>query len=66
VAAGAISLSEALGRAVSRAEVEQALLAEAEGVWGRLVAEAPTAEEWQDAERLVLERYGNENWTMRR
>ena len=66
-ARGAISLSEALGRTVTRAEAEAAVIREAEGAWGApFVAGAPTAEEWQLAERLVVERYGNEGWTRRR
>jgi lipoyl(octanoyl) transferase len=64
---GAISLSEAAGRTVTRAEAEAAVIREAEGAWGReFLAEAPSPEEWQLAERLVLERYGNPAWTLRR
>lgn len=64
---GAISLSEAAGRAVPRAEAEAALIREAGGAWGtKFVAEAPSPEEWQAAERLVLERYANPTWTLRR
>jgi lipoate-protein ligase A len=64
---GAISLSEAVGRAVSRAEAEAAVIRAAEGAWGtRFVAEAPSAGEWQLAERLVSERYRNPSWTLRR
>lgn len=67
VARGAISLSEAAGRPVARAEAEAALIREAEGAWGaRFVAGTPSAAEWQVAERLVLERYGNDAWTRRR
>ncbi len=67
VARGAISLSEAAGRPVARAEAEAALVREAEGAWGaRFVAGTPTATEWKLAERLVLERYGHEAWTRRR
>lgn len=67
VARGAISLSEILGRQVARAEVEALLIQEAGGAWGAaLVAEAPSPAEWQAAERLVLERYGNDAWTRRR
>jgi lipoate-protein ligase A len=67
VAEGAISLSEAAGRPVARAEAEAAVIREAEGAWGAgFVAEAPSPEEWRRAERLVLERYGNDAWTRRR
>jgi lipoate-protein ligase A len=67
VSRGATSLSEVSGRAVDRAEAEAAVIRAAEGAWGTsLVAEAPTAGEWQLAERLVLERYGNAAWTHRR
>jgi lipoate-protein ligase A len=67
VAKGGISLAEAAGRPVARAEVEAAVIREAEGGWGvRFVASEPTAEEWQRAERLVSERYGNPAWTARR
>jgi lipoate-protein ligase A len=66
-AKGSISLAEAAGRPVPRAEAEALVIREAGGAWGaRFVAEAPTAEEWQNAERLVSERYGNEAWTWRR
>jgi lipoate-protein ligase A len=66
VARGAISLSEAAGRPVTRAEAEAAFVREVQGGWGELVEEAPSAQEWQLAERLVLERYGNPAWTLRR
>jgi lipoate-protein ligase A len=67
VATGAISLSEAAGRPVARAEAEAAIIREAEGAWGtRFVAETPSAMEWQLANRLVVERYGNKAWTRRR
>lgn len=67
VAVQAISLSEAAGRTIARAEAEEAVLRATGGVWGAgLVAESPSAEEWRMAERLVLERYGNESWTRRR
>ncbi len=67
VASGAVSLSEAAGRAVTRAEAEAAVIREAEGAWGEpFVAGTPSAEEWGLAERLVLERYGNDAWTRRR
>ena len=67
VAEGAISLAEATGAPVARAEAEAAVIRAAEGAWvTRFVAEAPSAEEWKLAERLVLERYGNEGWTRRR
>ena len=65
---GAISLRELVGRreavvAVSSREVEQALIAAAP--WD-LVAQQPTAAEWEKANRLVLERYRNDAWTRRR
>lgn len=64
---GATSLSEAAARTVTRAEAEAAVIREAEGAWGaRFVAETPSAEEWQAAERLVSERYSNPAWTLRR
>ena len=64
---GAVSLSELAGRPVSRAEAEEAVIAAATDTWGvRLVAAPPTAAEWTDAHRLVLERYGAESWTKRR
>jgi len=64
---GATSLSEAAGRVVTRAEAEAVVIREAEGAWGTaLVAETPSPGEWQQAERLVLERYGNDAWTRRR
>jgi len=64
---GAISLSEAAGRTVDRAEAEAAVIRAAEGAWGRkFLAETPSAGEWQMAERLVSERYGNAAWTLRR
>jgi lipoate-protein ligase A len=67
VSKGAVSLSEAAGRAVTRAEAEAAVIREAEGAWGAgFVAASPSAEEWGLAERLVLERYGNDAWTRRR
>lgn len=67
VAKGAISLSEARGAPVTRAEAEAAVIREAEGAWGGpFVAATPSAVECQIAERLVLERYGNEAWTRRR
>jgi lipoate-protein ligase A len=66
LARGAISLSEALGRSVDWAEAEAALIREAAGAFGELVAETPSAEEWQLAGRLVLERYGAPAWTRRR
>jgi lipoate-protein ligase A len=66
LARGAISLSEAAGRAVGRGEAEAALIREATGAFGALIAESPSAEEWEAARRLVLERYGAEAWTRRR
>ncbi len=67
VSRGAVSLSEASGRTVARAEAEAAVIREAEGAFrAGLVAETPSAEEWGLAERLVLERYGNDAWTRRR
>jgi len=67
VSAGAISLSEAGGHSVTRAEAEAAVIREAGGAWGAaLVAETPSPEEWRLAERLVSERYGNPAWTFRR
>lgn len=67
VAKGAISLSEAVGRPVAYAEAEAVVIRAAEGAWGTgFVAETPSPEEWQCAERLVSERYGNERWTHRR
>ena len=60
---GAISIREVLGRAVARAEVEQAILAATP--WEFSEAN-PTDDEWAHANRLVLERYGNEAWTFRR
>jgi lipoate-protein ligase A len=64
---GAISLSEAAGRAVTRGEAEAAVIRAAEGAWGTgFLAESPTPEEWQTAERLVTERYANPSWTLRR
>lgn len=67
LAKGAISLSEAAGRRVDRAEAEAAVIREAEGAWGTpLVAETPSPEEWQLAGRLVSERYGTTAWTLRR
>jgi len=65
VARGAISLFELTGRAVGRAEIEQAVIAAAKKEW-RLAEGVPTAEEWAHANRLVLERYGNKSWTARR
>ena len=67
LSAGAISLSEAAGRTVTRAEAEAAVIREAAGAWGTaFLAEAPSPEEWRAAARLVLERYGNPAWTHRR
>ncbi|HEX5136087.1 MAG TPA: biotin/lipoate A/B protein ligase family protein [Planctomycetota bacterium] len=64
---GATSLSEAAGRVVTRAEAEAAVIREAEGAWGAvLVAETPSPSEWQEAERLVSDRYANDAWTHRR
>ena len=66
-ARGAVSLSELAGRPVARHEVERAVIAAVRGIWGReLIAEAPTADEWAWADRLVSERYGNKSWTGRR
>lgn len=66
-AEGAISLVEAAGRPVAYAEAEAAVIREAEGAWGaRFLAGAPSAAEWELAERLVVERYGNDAWTRRR
>jgi lipoate-protein ligase A len=66
-ARGAISLRELIGRVVTRGEAEAALAEAAGRLWGTaLHAEAPTADEWRDAERLVSRRYGNEEWTARR
>ena len=49
------------------AEAEAAVIRAAEGAWGReFVAEAPSPEEWQAAERLVSERYACDRWTRRR
>lgn len=60
---GAVSVSELSGRPVSRHEMEQALISAAD--WEFRV-DQPTAAEWENARRLVLERYGNETWTRRR
>jgi len=66
-AQGAISLSEAAGRPVTRAEAEAAVIREAGGAWGtEFLVETPSPEEWHLAERLVSERYGNATWTLRR
>jgi len=60
---GAVSLSELLGRRVTRHDAEHAIIRAS--AW-KLRAEAPTATEWEHANRLVSERYGNTNWTFRR
>jgi len=67
LAGGAVGLQELCGRPVPFAEAEGHVLAAAAEVWGeRLVAGEAEAAEWQAAERLVRERYGNPTWTMRR
>ena len=60
---GAVSLSELLQRRVTRHDAECAIIRASE--W-ELRAETPTATEWEHANRLVLERYGNKSWTLRR
>jgi lipoate-protein ligase A len=62
-ARGAISVSEAARRPVSYPEMEEHLIAAAPF---DLTAGTPTPEEWNHADRLVLERYGNKAWTRRR
>jgi len=67
LARGAVSLGEACGREVPRAQAEEAVIRAAAELWGvDLVAETPTAAEWSLAERLVSERYGSDAWTRRR
>lgn len=67
LARGAVSLSELAGRVVDRHEMEQSLVAAARTVWNEdCRAGAPTADEWQRADRLVSERYGEKDWTLRR
>ncbi|MHC4972780.1 MAG: lipoate--protein ligase family protein [Planctomycetota bacterium] len=68
LARGAVSVSELAGRPVARAEMEQAVVAAVHEVCTGTVlrAGAPSAEEWGDAHRLVLRRYGSDAWTHRR
>jgi lipoate-protein ligase A len=67
LARGAISVEEVTGAAPRFADAEGAVVAAAERAWGvRFRAGAPSAAEWQDAERLVASRYGNDAWTRRR
>jgi lipoate-protein ligase A len=60
---GAVSLEELLGRAVSRQEAEDAIVA----AWGEPLTEGdPSDAERRGAGRLLTERYGNPAWTNRR
>jgi len=66
-ARGSVSLSELSKRPIGRPEMEQSLVAAARRAWQvEFRSGAPTAEEWQHADRLVSERYGAKNWTYRR
>jgi lipoate-protein ligase A len=67
LANGAVSVAELAGRPVERTEMEQAVVAAVHEVAGVVLqAAAPTADEWTDAQRLVLRRYGSDAWTHRR
>ena len=66
-ARGAISLRELAGRCIEREEMENAVIESARRHWGMSIdCDTPTGEETVLANRLVMERYGNEKWNSRR
>ena len=66
-AAGAVSLEELLGRAVTLEEAEAAIVNAAATHWDvEFANEEPTAAELGEADRLVRQKYGCATWTERR